>query len=140
MRPVDVTELPPHLSAEAVSLWQACGLTRPWNDPAEDLHRAMRGADSTVLACLRDGQLLATAMIGHDGHRGWVYYLAVLESERRLGLGRTLMTSCEEWAVGRGIPKLQLMVRAGNEPVISFYARLGYEKNEVVVLGRRLDT
>lgn len=139
MRPVDVTQLPPHLSAEAVTLWHECGLTRPWNDPAEDLQRAMRGPDSTVLACLRDGQLLATAMVGHDGHRGWVYYLAVREPERRLGLGRRLMAACEDWVALHGIPKLQLMVRAGNEPVLSFYARLGYEENEVVVLGRRLD-
>lgn len=137
---MDVTELPPHLWADAVDLWRGSGLTRPWNDPDEDLRRAMRGPDSTVLACLRDGLLLATAMVGHDGHRGWVYYLAVLEGERRTGLGRTLMAACEQWVVGRGIPKLQLMVRAGNEPVISFYGRLGYEQNDVVVLGRRLDS
>lgn len=137
---VNVTELSPHFSAEAVSLWQQCGLTRPWNDPLMDLQRAMRGPDSTVLACMRDGRLLATAMVGHDGHRGWVYYLAVREAERGHGLGRTLMTSCEQWVGARGIPKLQLMVRTGNEAVRSFYARLGYEENEVVVLGRRLDS
>ncbi len=135
---MDVTELPGHLFTETVALWQECGLTRPWNDPFEDLRRAMRGPDSTVLACLREGQLLATAMVGHDGHRGWVYYLAVREDERQNGLGRTLMRSCEAWVLARNIPKLQLMVRTGNEPVLAFYARLGYEENAVVVLGRRL--
>ena len=130
---------PGHLFVEAVALWQECGLTRPWNDPIKDLRRAMRGHDSTVLACLREGQLLATAMVGHGGHRGWVYYLAVREDERKHGLGRTLMRSCEAWVLARNIPKLQLMVRSGNEPVLAFYARLGYEENDVVVLGRRLD-
>lgn len=137
---VEVTELPAHLFSEAVTLWHESGLTRPWNDPDEDLRRAMRGRDATVLACQRDGQLLATAMVGHDGHRGWVYYLAVREDERQHGLGRTLMRSCEAWVLARGVPKLQLMVRSGNEPVIAFYARLGYEENDVVVLGRRLDS
>lgn len=136
---MDVTELPGHLFAEAVALWQECGPTRPWNDADEDLRRAMRGPDSTVLACLREGQLLATAIVGHDGHRGWVYYLAVREDERKKGLGRTLLRSCEAWVVARGIPKLQLMVRAGNDPVIAFYAQLRYEENDVVVLGRRLN-
>ena len=137
---MEVTDLPADLFAEAVSLWQECGLTRPWNDPDEDLRRAMSGRDSTVLACQREGELLATAMVGHDGHRGWVYYLAVREDERQHGLGRALMRSCEAWVMARGVPKLQLMVRTGNEPVISFYARLGYEENDVVVLGRRLDS
>lgn len=134
-----ITELPAPLFTEAVALWQQCGLTRPWNDPGEDLRRAVRGGDSTVLACVREGRLLGTAMVGHDGHRGWVYYLAVREEEREHGLGRSLMRACEEWTVARGIPKLQLMVRTGNEDVLAFYARLGYEQTEVVVLGRRLD-
>jgi len=124
---------------DATGLWQECGLTRPWNDPAEDLRRAMRGPDSAVLACVRTGELIGTAMVGHDGHRGWVYYLAVRENERKRGIGRALMRACEEWAVAHGVPKLQLMVRAGNEAVLTFYERLGYEANDVVVLGRRLD-
>lgn len=136
---MQVTELPASLTADAVALWVECGLTRPWNDPDEDLRRALHGRDSTVLACLREGRLLGTAMVGHDGHRAWVYYLAVPQDERGRGLGRILMRSCEQWAVRHGIPKLQLMVRTGNEDVLAFYARLGYEQSEVVVLGRRLD-
>lgn len=128
------------LFAEAVGLWQASGLTRPWNDPGEDLRRAMRGPDSTVLSCVRDDELLGTAMVGHDGHRGWVYYLAVRHDQRKRGVGRALMQACEEWTVAHGVPKLQLMVRAGNEPVLTFYDQLGYEVNDVVVLGRRLDS
>ena len=137
---MEVTKLPTHQFTQAVSLWQECGLTRPWNDPDEDLRRAMSGRNSTVLACQREGELLATAMVGHDGHRGWVYYLAVRQDERQHGLGRALMRSCEAWVMARGVPKLQLMVRTGNEPAILFYARLGYEENDVVVLGRRLDS
>lgn len=136
---VTITDLPSDQASAAVKLWRECGLTRPWNDPDEDLQRALRGSDSTVLAYLRDTDLVGTAMVGHDGHRGWVYYLAVAERERRSGIGRDLMRACEDWVSARGVPKLQLVVRTDNEAVRAFYERLGYELNEVVVLGRRLD-
>lgn len=134
-----ITELPLQHVAAAVDLWRACGLTRPWNDPDDDLQRALRGPNSTVLAYLRDSSLVGTAMVGHDGHRGWVYYLAVAADERRGGIGRDLMRACEMWISARRIPKLQLMIRTDNAVVLAFYGRLGYEINDVVVLGRRLD-
>lgn len=137
---VDIQQLPAHLYAEAVSLWQEAGLTRPWNDAHQDLRRAVRGPDSTVLACLQGGDLLGTAMVGHDGHRAWVYYLAVRDDQRKQGVGRALMQACEQWAVARDVPKLQLMVRTGRENALAFYERLGYSANDVVVLGRRLDS
>ena len=139
VREVEVGELPEHLFDDAVGLWHHAGLTRPWNDPDEDVRRAVRGPSSTVLACLHDDDLLGTVMVGHDGHRGWVYYLAVREDQRKRGVGRALMRAAEQWAAERGVPKLQLMVRTGNEPVLAFYDSLGYETNAVVVLGRRLD-
>lgn len=136
---MEITDLPTGRIDDAVALWQECGLTRPWNDAHEDARRAVSGSASTVLACLRDGELLGTAMVGHDGHRGWVYYLAVRTDERGRGLGRALVRACEQWVAARGVPKVQLMVRSGNHEVVSFYAGLGYEQSDVVVLGRRLD-
>jgi ribosomal protein S18 acetylase RimI-like enzyme len=135
---VTIARLPAHLHADAVALWHAAGLTRPWNDPEADLRRALRGPDSTVSAVAEDGALLATAMVGHDGHRGWVYYLAVAPSARGRGLGHRLMEACEAWVAERGIPKIQLMVRTDNDAARGFYERLGYEPSDVVVLGRRL--
>jgi hypothetical protein len=131
--------LPERLYDDAVQLWHDTGLTRPWNDPAADLRRAMAGPASTVLACVEGERLLATAMVGHDGHRGWVYYFAVVATERRRGLGRLMMAACETWTRERGIPKLQLMVRRTNDGVLAFYAALGYTDAQVVVLGKRLD-
>jgi ribosomal protein S18 acetylase RimI-like enzyme len=78
-------------------------------------------------------------MVGHDGHRGWVYYLAVDARRQREGIGRRLMRACEQWLQERDIPKAQLMVRKANTDVIAFYASLGYQDAEVVVLGRFLD-
>jgi ribosomal protein S18 acetylase RimI-like enzyme len=123
----------------AVALWDECGLTRPWNDPRVDLARALAGPSSTVLAEVSSGgDLLGTAMVGHDGHRGWVYYLAVAPVARSTGLGRALMAACEEWLAARGVPKLMLMVRSSNRDVLGFYAGLGYATEEVTVMSRWL--
>lgn len=136
---MDVSELSPSDAVAAVTLWQACGLTRPWNDAGADFARAVGGPSSAVLG-LREGRaLVGTAMVGHDGHRGWVYYLAVSPSARGTGLGRTLMDSCEQWLSERGIPKIQFMVRSDNTGVLAFYDHLGYAQQDVAVLGRRLD-
>ena len=135
-----VVELPATMFAEAVQLWHETGLTRPWNDPDADLRRAMRGPASTVLfAQDAAAALLGTAMVGHDGHRGWVYYLAVQPALQGRGLGRLLMSACETWLRDRDIPKVQLMVRQDNAAALGFYPALGYELMEVAVWGRRLD-
>ena len=77
-------------------------------------------------------------MTGHDGHRGWVYYLAVAPSERGQGVGAQLMQAAEHWCAAQGVPRLNLMVRAGNAPVLGFYARLGYRQSDVIVLQKDL--
>ena len=136
---VRIAELPAALAEDAVELWHANGLTRPWNDPKADLHRALTGPSSTVLAAQNgDGVLLGTAMVGHDGHRGWVYYLAVRGEFQRTGLGRQLMDAAERWLQERSIPKMNVMVRKTNTAVVAFYEALGYADGEVVVLGKFL--
>jgi hypothetical protein len=124
---------------EAVTLWTEAGLTRPWNDAAGDFLRAVDGPASVVLGVREDGELLGSAMVGHDGHRGWVYYLAVAASARGRGLGRDLMAAAEAWMVERGLPKIQFMVRSDNTAVLDFYDHLGYARQDCLVLGRRLD-
>lgn len=122
-----------------VALWRACDLTRPWNDPDADLALALATATSTVLVATAGDRLAGSVMVGFDGHRGWVYYLAVAPERRRDGLGRALMAAAEDWLRARGAPKLQLMVRDTNAAALDFYAALGLEVQTVAVLGRRLD-
>ena len=124
--------------ADLAALWEACGLTRPWNDPASDARLAITGATSTILGLRDGGALIASVMVGFDGHRGWIYYLAVAPDRRRDGLGRKLMDAAEAWLRERGAPKLQLMVRASNAEALGFYEALGLERQEVVTLGRFL--
>lgn len=135
---VEIRPLPTADQTAALTLWSAAGLTRPWNDPGADLRRGLRGPDSTVLGgYLPPDGLVATAMVGHDGHRGWVYYLAVDPAHRRSGLGRLMMAACEDWVRQHDIPKIQLMVRSDNAEALGFYEGLGYEVSDVTVLGRR---
>ena len=137
---VRIEPLPEALYDAAIALWHNSGLTRPWNDPEADLRRAASGSTSTILAAIgNDGGLLATAMVGHDGHRGWVYYLAVDAATRGRGLGRQMMEACEIWVKSRGVPKIQLMVRLTNKAVVGFYEHLGYVNDDVVVLSQWLD-
>ena len=136
---LDIGPLAPVHHDAAVALWHETGLTRPWNDPRADLERAVGGPASTALAARRDGLLVATVMVGHDGHRGWVYYLAVSPAAQRHGLGRAMMGAAEAWLSDRGVPKLNLMVRADNAAAVDFYAALGYERDAVTVMSRRLD-
>lgn len=122
-----------------VALWEACGLTRPWNDPRADIALAIETPTSDILILRNAEEVVASAMVGFDGHRGWVYYLAVSPTEQHKGLGRQLMVACEDWLRQRGCLKIQFMVRDGNDTVIGFYQRLGYGRQPVVTLGRRLD-
>lgn len=134
-----IAEIDPADSDAVIALWEEAGLTRPWNPPAADLRRALDTATSTVLGAVVDGRLVGTVMAGHDGHRGWVYYLAVAETERGAGLGRRLMQAAETWLLGQGAVKVQLMVRETNAAVVGFYDRLGYADADVRVLAKRLD-
>ena len=124
--------------AAAISLWSSSGLTRPWNPPESDLQRALDGLTSTVLGAFNNDRLIGTVMVGHDGHRGWVYYLAVDESQRGTGLGRQLMSAAENWLREHGAVKIQLMIRSTNEAVLGFYEHLGYEDADVQVRSKRL--
>ena len=142
---------------DVVALWRACDLTRPWNDPYRDLADARLGETSTVLVgratrdlpgrasadgdpggVVRAGEVVASAMAGVDGHRGWLYYVAVDPRLQGTGTGRATVVAAEAWLAAQGARAVRLMVRSTNDAVRGFYERLGYVDQECVVLGRRL--
>ena len=140
--------MPPNLSIReyrpadrdaVIALWEACGLTRPWNDPATDIAFCVARPESTILVGETDGRLIASVMTGHDGHRGWLYYLAVEPGLQKSGHGRTMVAAAEDWLKARGAPKVMLMVRPENTTVRAFYDALGYEEEERVIYAKRLD-
>ena len=136
---MDIREVDGESRHAVIALWREAELTRPWNSPEDDFDRAIGGVASAVLGGFDDHELVATAMVGHDGHRGWVYCLAVAATSRGNGLGRSMMSAAEEWVRQHDIPKIQLMVRGGNVDASDFYQRVGYERSDVTVFARRLD-
>jgi ribosomal protein S18 acetylase RimI-like enzyme len=125
--------------AEVITLWRRCGSTREWNDPAGDIALARKESNATVLLGRNAGVLVASVLVGHDGHRGWVYYVTVDPDHRYKGYGRMIMTAAEDWLRARGIQKLQLMVRGDNVQVHAFYESLGYYDQKRVTFAKWLD-
>jgi hypothetical protein len=121
-----------------VALWTACGLTRPWNDPYKDIAFARAGGESTILVGEVDGSLSATVMVGHDGHRGMLYYVAVAPALQGRGHGKAAVRAAEDWLGKRGVWKVNLLVRSENQKVRGFYEALGYEVNPVMCMARRI--
>lgn len=121
-----------------VSLWARCELTRPWNDPHEDVRRKLAVQPEMFLVAVAAGEVVGTVMAGYDGHRGWINYLVVASDCRGRGIGRGLMEEAERLLRGLGCPKINLQVRAGNTAAVEFYRRLGYARDDVVSLGKRL--
>jgi ribosomal protein S18 acetylase RimI-like enzyme len=121
-----------------VELWTRCGLTRPWNNPRRDIDRKLARDPANLLVLEEDGELAGSVMVGYDGHRGWVNYLAVTPGRQGSGRGRLLMAEAERRLAALGCPKVNLQVRASNRAAVEFYRRIGYELDDVVSMGRRL--
>jgi ribosomal protein S18 acetylase RimI-like enzyme len=134
IEPIEDRDIP-----EVIALWQRCGSTRPWNDPAADIALARKEANSTILLGRNDGVLVASVLVGHDGHRGWVYYVTADPEHRFKGYGRAIMSAAEDWLRARGILKLQLMVRKDNTKVHAFYRSIGYYNQGTVTFAKWLD-
>ena len=125
--------------ADVIVLWQRCGLTRPWNDPASDIARARKGENAAMLVGRDDSGTVASVLVGHDGHRGWVYYVAVDPDGRKSCQGRVIMAAAEDWLRAAGIAKLQLLVSREKEQDNAFYQSLGFEESTSVMFQKWLD-
>lgn len=122
-----------------VAIWRATGLLRPWNDPYQDISHKQAMDDGLFLVAEEDDSVVGTVMAGYDGHRGWIYYLTVDPGLRGNGIGKALMGEAEGRLAERGCPKVNLQIRTGNQDVIAFYRHLGYQVDDVVSVGKRLD-
>lgn len=133
IRPFDLTD-----TDRIIALWDLCGLTRPWNNPRLDIQRKLTVNREWFVVGEVGDELIASAMFGYEGHRGWVNYLAVSPSQQRRGYAKQLMTHGEHLLMASGCPKLSLQIRASNHQVVAFYESLGYKIDEVVSMGKRL--
>jgi ribosomal protein S18 acetylase RimI-like enzyme len=117
---------------QVVELWGAAGVSRPWNNPLTDIAFARQSSQSIVLVGVRGQRIVATVMVGEDGHRGWAYYLATHPDVQRQGIARQMMSAAEGWLKARGIWKMQLLIRADNGAAKDFYEKLGYQNTQAV--------
>ena len=136
----EIIEFDEKYGKDLIDLWKICDLTRPWNDPDRDIDRKLTDHTGKLFLLKKHDLILGSVMVGYDGHRGSVYYLSIHPDFQKKNLGRMLMKHSEDYLLTLGCPKLNLMVRTSNLEVIEFYDRLGYQKDEVVVLSKRLMT
>lgn len=121
-----------------VALWEKCGLTRPWNNPVLDIERIMKVYPELFLVGTIGGEVMAAAMGGYDGHRGWVYYLAVDPEHQRQGYGKQMMEEIEKELLKTGCPKINLLIRGDNTGTQAFYDKIGYKTEDIISMGKRL--
>jgi ribosomal protein S18 acetylase RimI-like enzyme len=129
-----------HQDADAViEVWRRTGLLYPTNDPRKDIARKLKVRPDLFLVGTVGGAVVATAMIGYEGHRGWINYLGVLPEHRRRGYALRLLEEAERLLRREGCPKINLQVRPGNAAALSFYERAGYSLSGNLSLGKRLE-
>jgi ribosomal protein S18 acetylase RimI-like enzyme len=124
--------------SDVILLWHRCSLVVPQNDPQHDIDMKLKVQSDLFFVGTVSNKIVATVMAGYDGHRGWIYYLAVDPDYQRKQIGRRMMEKAESALQKRGCPKINLQVRTSNQAVISFYERLGFSNDEVIGLGKRL--
>lgn len=134
----DIRPFSPKDEKSVIELWNRCDLVRPWNNPEIDIARKLKVNPDLFLVGTLNGKVIATAMGGYEGHRGWVNYLAVEPAYQRKGFGRQLMEEIEKRLLALGCPKINLQVRNGNTSALEFYNRIGYKTDDVVSLGKRI--
>lgn len=122
-----------------VDLWRSAGLAHPWNEGRRDIELAVKHPTNRIFAAHDDaGRLVGTIMAGFDGHRGWIYSLAVDDGQRGKGTGRALVKGAEEWLARQGAPVVRLLVEGSNEKLAGFYEACGYERGDFIAFGKQL--
>ncbi len=135
---MNIRSFEPRDTEAVIALWQACDLTRPWNNPSLDIQRKCAVKDELFLVCEDEGEITGSVMAGYEGHRGWINYLAVAPHSRKSGMGRQLMKEVERRLLALDCPKINLQVRHGNDDVIAFYEAIGFSDDKCISMGKRL--
>ena len=133
-----IRQFVPNDTNRVIFIWEQCDLVRNWNNPNFDIQRKLNFQKELFFVGLFNDEIIATAMFGYDGHRGWLNYFAVLPNFQKRGFGRQLMTYGEMALIERGCPKLNLQIRNDNTKAINFYQKVGYKEDAAVSFGKRL--
>jgi ribosomal protein S18 acetylase RimI-like enzyme len=121
-----------------VTLWKKCGLLHAPNDPVKDIEEKMRFQPNLFLIATLNDEVVGSVMVGYEGHRGWLNYLAVSPEHQRKGYGRILVEKAIAELAKMGCQKLNLQIRKGNASAVEFYKRIGFKEDECLSFGKRL--
>lgn len=124
---------------DVIDLWARCALVAPQNNPKRDIERKLKVNPEWFLVGQFEDKVIATCMAGYEGHRGWINYLAVAPEYRREGFATQIMREAERILRDAGCPKINLQIRTSNAAVIEFYKAIGYNTDDVVSMGKRLE-
>ena len=133
-----IRQFAPNDTNRVIFIWEQCDLVRKWNNPNFDIQRKLNFQKELFFVGLLNDEIIATAMFGYDGHRGWINYFAVLPNFQKRGYGKQLMTFGEMALIEKGCPKLNLQIRNDNTKAINFYQNVGYKEDAAVSFGKRL--
>jgi ribosomal protein S18 acetylase RimI-like enzyme len=133
-----IRQFVPNDTKRVIFIWEQCDLVRNWNNPNFDIQRKLNFQKELFFVGLLNDEIIATAMFGYDGHRGWLNYFAVLPNFQKRGFGKKLMTFGEMALIEKGCPKLNLQIRNDNTKAINFYQKVGYREDAAVSFGKRL--
>ena len=133
-----IRQFAPNDTNRVIFIWEQCDLVRNWNNPNFDIQRKLNFQKELFFVGLLNDEIIATAMFGYDGHRGWLNYFAVLPNFQKRGFGKKLMTFGEMALTEKGCPKLNLQIRNDNTKAINFYQKVGYKEDAAVSFGKRL--
>lgn len=135
---LEIIKYTPNHQEAVIDLWRKCGLVVPQNDPVEDIRKKLGFQPDLFLIALLDGTVVGSVMVGYEGHRGWLNYLAVLPGHQRKGYGKKLVEKAVEELRTLGCLKINVQIRRSNISAVEFYKRLGFKDDDVVSLGLRL--
>jgi len=124
--------------SDVIGLWHICNLVVPQNDPKKDIEMKLQVQPELFLVGVISNRIISTVMSGYDGHRGWIYYLAVDPDFQKNGIGRCMFEKAEMKLRKLGCSKINLQVRNSNKSVIAFYKHIGFLDDDVLGLGKRL--
>jgi ribosomal protein S18 acetylase RimI-like enzyme len=133
-----ITRYSPQYQNAVIDLWNECNLIVPQNDPLEDIQKKLAFQPELFFIALLKGQLIGSIMVGYEGHRGWIQYLAVLPAFQKRGYGRQLVNKAIVELRKLGCVKANLQVRRSNASVVGFYKHLGFKEEERISMGMRL--
>ena len=121
---------------QVLEVWSLAGMTTPERNPRSDIQKKLRHSPESFFVGTLEGKIVATVMVGYDGHRGWIYSLAVTPELQRKGIGSQMMGHAESWLRQQGCLRAKLQIDEARGDVAGFYRKLGYEVQPLVSMAK----